>query len=89
MQNLGNNVSVNVENVIRDIVEDHVEFNRLKAFFSDYLYEKYNISIVLWDIGWAVKSWAETKTPNKPLYRHHSYSNCVEWVFNNATLDKE
>lgn len=76
---------VTIDTAIMATLYNAAEFEHLKAFLNDYIHDNYNMWVAKGDTDYIVMH----MTNNHHPYHHHSFSNCVEWVFNNCKLDKE
>ena len=78
-------ITINVENSIKTVIYQSVEFEHLKAFLNDYIHDKYEMWIDKGNVDYIVINLLKSGHP----YSHHSFSNCVEWVFKNCEPIKE
>ena len=77
-------IDISVKEVLQDMMKDSVEFAHLKYFLDVYLHDNYQVEIVR-SRHYTVHDILKSTQP----YHHSSYSNCVEWVFNNCEVIKE
>ena len=77
-------IDVSIKETIQSIIEDSVEFAHLQYFLDVYLHDNYQVAIVR-SKYYAVYDLLKGTQP----YHHVSYSNCVEWVFNNCKVIEE
>jgi hypothetical protein len=78
-------ITIAISDLLEDIVYKSAEFEHLRAFLNDYIHDNYQMWIAKGNTDYIVTHMNKGHHP----YHHHSFSNCVEWVFNNCELDKE
>lgn len=79
------NFALEIGDAIEDIVYQSAEFVHLRAFLNDYIHDKYQMWVAKGDTDYIVINMLKSHHP----YHHHSFSNCVEWVFNNCIPVKD
>ena len=78
-------INISIGDTIRSIMVDSVEFAHLKYFLDIYIHDNYQMYIALGNTHYIVHNILKSEQP----YHHYSYSNCVEWIFNNCEVIKE